>query len=78
MVVSGGQVDDHVEQVVLTRRQQRLSEVTTFALVLLRAQEVLQAVGDSLHLLHLRVVHSAKVEDPPVGWRDLMESRKQE
>lgn len=43
----------------------------TAALPLLWTQEVLQTVGDPLHLLHLRVLHLTEVEDPPISWRDL-------
>lgn len=43
----------------------------TVALLLLWTQEVLQTVGDPLHLLYLGVLYPTKVKDLPVGWRDL-------
>lgn len=51
--------------------QLRCVRAPTAALLLLWTQEVLQAVGDPLHLLHLRVLHPTKMEDPSVGWGDL-------
>lgn len=46
----------------------------TVAEVLLWTQEGLQTVGDALHLLHLRVLHLAKMEDPPICRRNLTET----
>lgn len=47
----------------------------TAALPLLGTQEIRQTVGDPLHLLHLRVLHPAKMEDPSVGWGNLTGKR---
>ncbi|KAF3848376.1 hypothetical protein F7725_014873 [Dissostichus mawsoni] len=43
-----------------------------------RTQEVLQAVGHSLHLLNLRVLHSTKVKNPAVSRRNLRKRSRQE
>lgn len=47
----------------------------TAALPLLWTQEIRQTVGDPLHLLHLRVLHPTKMEDPSVSWRNLTDKR---
>lgn len=62
------------------RRQQQLvvfrcARGLTAALPLLWTQEVGQTVGDPLHLLHLRVLHPTKMEDPSVSWRNLTDKR---
>lgn len=48
----------------------------TAALPLLWTQEIRQTVGDPLHLLHLRVLHPTKMEDPSVSWRNLTKDKR--
>lgn len=47
----------------------------TAALPLLWTQEIRQTVGDALHLLHLRVLHPTKMEDPSISGRNLTDER---
>lgn len=49
--------------------------VLTAVLLLLWTQEIRQTVGDPLHLLHLRVLHPPKMEDPSISWRNLTVKR---
>lgn len=71
MVVSWGQVDDTVVQLIPFPGDQLVSEGVTggswregqVLCIGSRAQEGLQGVGYALYLLHLRVLHLPKGED---------------